>query len=78
MANKKGPLVNAAKAALEEFKVEIANEAGVGILDTTKPEQTTLGEVKERAFNNMAYGPRIGGEMVKQMIKNAENQMAEK
>lgn len=52
-----------AKSAMNKFKEEVANELGINLKDGYNGDLTS----KEAGS--------IGGEMVKQMIKNQENQM---
>lgn len=75
MSRNKKPLVNAAKYALEEFKEEVANEIGVNF----KNDNSYKGDITAQqagALANISNGKNIGGEMVKRMIQNAEEQMS--
>ena len=54
---------NAAKAALEKFKMEAANEVGVTL------KQGYNGDLTSKQAGS------VGGQMVKKMIMNAENAM---
>ena len=53
-----------AKGAMNKFKEEVANELGINLKDGYN------GDLTSREAGS------IGGEMVKQMIKNQENQMS--
>lgn len=53
-----------AKAAMEKFKYEVANEVGVNL------KQGYNGDLTSKQAGS------IGGQMVKKMIAQAENQMA--
>ena len=63
-SNKK--LVPEAMDALEKFKYEVANEVGVNLKDGYN------GDISSRDAG------RIGGNMVKKMIQQVENNMANK
>lgn len=63
-SNKK--LVPEAIDALEKFKYEVASEVGVNL------KEGYNGDISSRDAG------RIGGNMVKKMIQQAENQMARK
>ena len=54
---------NAAKAALNQFKMEAANEVGVNL------KQGYNGDLTSKQAGS------VGGQMVKKMIENAENAM---
>ena len=56
-------LVPEAKEALERFKMEAANEVGVNL------KQGYNGDLTAKQAGS------IGGQMVKKLIENAENQM---
>ena len=55
-----------AKAAMDRFKMEVANEIGVNLKEGYNGDLTS------------AQAGSIGGEMVRQMIKRQEEQMAGK
>lgn len=55
-----------AKDAMNKFKMEVANELGVNL------KQGYNGDLTSRESGS------IGGEMVRQMIKNQEQQMSNK
>lgn len=61
MANKK--LVPEARAALDQFKMETANEVGVNL------KQGYNGDLTSKQAGS------IGGQMVKKMIQSYENQL---
>ena len=63
-SNKK--LVPEAMSALDKFKYEVASEVGVNLKDGYN------GDISSRDAG------RIGGNMVKKMIQQAENNMANK
>lgn len=65
MANNNGnySVVPEAKEALNKFKYEVANEVGVNL------KQGYNGDLSSRDAG------RIGGQMVKKLIQQAENQM---
>lgn len=54
-----------AKAALDKFKYEVANEVGVNLKQGYNGDLTS------------AQAGKVGGYMVKKMIEKAENQMAQ-
>lgn len=58
--------VPAAKSAMNRFKQEVASELGVPLKDGDN------GDLTSRQAGS------IGGEMVRQMIKNQEEQMSQK
>ncbi len=77
MSRNHRPLVNAAKYALDEFKEEVAKEIG---LDTIN-DNSYKGDITAKEagmLGRMTNGRNIGGEMVRQMIENAERQMMNK
>lgn len=55
-----------AKAAMDRFKMEVANEIGVNLKEGYNGDLTS------------AQAGSIGGEMVRQMIRKQEEQMAGK
>ena len=61
--NSNYPVVPEAKEALNKFKYEVANEVGVNL------KQGYNGDLSSRDAG------RIGGQMVKKLIQQAENQM---
>lgn len=63
MAYNKNKLVPEAMNALEKFKYEVASEVGVNLKDGYN------GDLSSKDAG------RIGGNMVKKMIEQAENQM---
>ena len=63
MANSKKNAVPAARAALDQFKMEAANEVGVNL------KQGYNGDLTSKQAGS------VGGQMVKKMIQNAENAM---
>ncbi len=65
-SNSNRTLVPEAKASLEKFKYEVASEVGVNLKDGYN------GDLSSRDAG------RIGGNMVKKLIEQAENQMANK
>ncbi len=66
MTNSNKKLVPEAMDALEKFKYEVANEVGVTLKDGYN------GNLSSRDAG------RIGGNMVKKLIQQAENNMANK
>lgn len=66
MANSNRVIVPAARAALDQFKMEAANEVGVNL------KQGYNGDLPSRQAGS------IGGYMVKRLIEQAERQMAGK
>ena len=62
-SNSSKTLVPEAKASLEKFKYEVASEVGVNLKDGYN------GNISARDAG------RIGGNMVKKLIKQAEDQM---
>ena len=62
MSNNKS-LVPEAKEALNKFKMEAANEVGVNL------KQGYNGDLSSREAGS------VGGQMVKKLIENAENEM---
>lgn len=65
-SNSSKTLVPEAKASLEKFKYEVASEVGVTLKDGYN------GDISSRDAG------RIGGNMVKKMIQQVENNMANK
>ena len=63
MTNSNKSVVPEAKEALNKFKYEVANEVGVNL------KQGYNGDLSSRDAG------RIGGQMVKKLIQQAENQM---
>ena len=63
MSRSNNPVVPSAKEALNKFKYEVANEVGVNL------KQGYNGDLSSRDAG------RIGGQMVKKLIQQAENQM---
>ena len=63
MANSKRVIVPAARAALDQFKMEAANEVGVNL------KQGYNGDLTSKQAGS------IGGQMVKKMIEAYENGM---
>ncbi len=63
MTNSYNKVVPAAKDALNKFKYEVANEVGVTLKDGYN------GDISARDAG------RIGGQMVKKLIQQAENNM---
>ena len=63
MSNNNRTVVPEAKEALNKFKYEVANEVGVNL------KQGYNGDLSSRDAG------RIGGQMVKKLIQQAENQM---
>lgn len=63
MTNSNSKVVPAAKDALNKFKYEVASEVGVTLKDGYN------GDISARDAG------RIGGQMVKKMIQQAENNM---
>lgn len=61
--NSSKSLVPEAKASLDKFKYEVASEVGVNLKDGYN------GDLSSRDAG------RIGGQMVKKLIQQAENQM---
>ena len=61
--NSNSSVVPEAKEALNKFKYEVANEVGVNL------KQGYNGDLSSRDAG------RIGGQMVKKLIQQAENQM---
>lgn len=66
MTNSNSKVVPAAKEALNKFKYEVASEVGVTLKDGYN------GHLSSRDAG------RIGGNMVKKLIEQAENQMINK
>ena len=66
MARSNQKVVPEAKAALDKFKYEVASEVGVNLKNGYN------GELSSRDAG------KIGGNMVKKLIEQAENQMANK
>ena len=66
MANSNKIVVPEAKQALEQFKMEAANEVGVNL------KQGYNGELTSRQAGS------IGGQMVKKMIESYENSLKNK
>ena len=64
MANSNNTMVPQAKAAMEKFKMEAANEVGVTL------NKGYNGDLTSRQAGS------IGGQMVKKMIQKAEQDMA--
>ena len=64
-SNSNKTLVPEAKASLEKFKYEVASEVGVNLKDGYN------GDISARDAG------RIGGNMVKKMIKRQEEQMSQ-
>lgn len=62
-SNSKKTEVPESKAAMERFKTEVASELGVNL------KEGYNGDLTSREAGS------IGGEMVRRMIKNQENQM---
>lgn len=67
MANNKKILVPEARQALEQLKLEIANELGVNNYNSIDK-----GELPSRVNGY------VGGYMVKKLVETAQNQMANK
>ena len=63
MANSNRVIVPAARAALDQFKMEAANEVGVNL------KQGYNGDLTARENGS------VGGEMVRRLIEQAENNM---
>ena len=63
MTNSNSKVVPAAKDALNKFKYEVASEVGVNLKDGYN------GDISARDAG------RIGGQMVKKLIQQAENNM---
>ena len=55
------------RQALQNMKIETASELGINLEET--PNDSTSGTIG-------TYAGPVGGEMVKKMIKNAEEQLA--
>ena len=66
MANSNRVIVPAARAALDQFKMEAANEVGVNL------KQGYNGDLTSKQNGS------VGGYMVKKMIEEQEKQMANK
>ena len=64
----KRPMVPEARAALNEFKAEIAGE-----LHMDMTNKTFGGEITSRQAGQM--GGQLGGEMTKRLVENASNGM---
>ena len=79
MANR--PVVPKSKAALNNFKLELADE--LGIENQVKENHESYGYLgnitsKEAGLLGGAKGGNIGGEMVKRMIETAEKKLVDK
>lgn len=66
MASSRNTVVPAAKEAMNKFKMEVANEVGVNL------KQGYNGDLTSRQAGS------IGGNMVKKMVQQYENQAANK
>lgn len=74
----KRPLVPNAEKALDQFKMEIANELGIeepGMEYGYIPEANSPNSGEQNVYHNVKKGGNIGGEMVKRMIERAEESM---
>lgn len=71
------PVVPEAQIALQQFKMEIANELGI---EDQIVEHGYLGNISAKEAGEMGgkRGGNIGGEMVKRMIEQAERNMIQK
>lgn len=67
----KGPIDSNAKQALNQLKLEIANELGINNL-----KKNYKGNVSSR--ENGYIGGEIGGRMTKKLIEEAEKQLINK
>ncbi|NEZ46963.1 small, acid-soluble spore protein, alpha/beta type [Clostridium niameyense] len=74
--SRKKPLVRGKEKELEEFKIEVAKDMIMENRNLSK--ELSIGNTSSKAINEMSTAGNIGGQMVKKMIKDIENKMADK
>ncbi|WP_050607926.1 small, acid-soluble spore protein, alpha/beta type [Clostridium niameyense] len=74
--SRKKPLVRGKEKELEEFKIEVAKDMIMENRNLSK--ELSMGNTSSKAINEMSTAGNIGGQMVKKMIKDIENKMADK
>lgn len=78
MLKNKKPLVPESQSSLEQFKNEVAADMGVDPLP--KNQDAYLGDHPSKEggmMGKMKNAGNVGGEMVKRMVKKAQEQMKE-
>lgn len=74
--SRKKPLVRGKEKELEQFKIEVAKDMIMENRNLSK--ELSMGNTSSKAINKMSTAGNIGGQMVKRMIEDVENKMADK
>jgi len=70
----KRTLVPGAAGKLEKFKMEVAEDMGLGNIES---KNEYMGDVPSGVVNKIKNSGNVGGEMVRRMVEAAEKNMAD-